>query len=191
MTMMKRFAILGLLGAGLYALATASHAHYVPTLSGWAYHSIACMIAMRQVPSQDQLPGTVTCSITPTANAVVYCAVPGNNYTFAGAAAIQPTSVTQSLADAGIQKAGGGTYVATVLGFNPVLSDYVSACPNNNWTVVAVVLEQFDSSIVVRDVSGVVASQVTASCVIAPESQGTIPASGAQYVCNVTMQHVN
>ncbi len=189
--MTRKFAILGLLGAVLFSLAWPSQAHYVYTLSGWHWHSIGCRVALKNVPNQDTKPGTVTCRIAPTTTATVYCSVPGNDYTFAGQAGVQPVSASQSLAGGALEKTGGGVYVSEVIPFNPVLTDFTSSCPNPNWKVVAVVLTQFDSTILVTDSSNVVATQVDASCVIPPQYQNTVPPPGTQYVCNVTAQHLN
>jgi len=189
--MMKLLAVLGLVGGLLFALVETSYAHYVYSLSRWYYHSTTCRIAVTHVPNQDKFPGILTCTISPTTSATVFCAVPGNNYTFAGTAGIGTLTATTKLVEGGLTKQGGNTYVAEVTPFRPVLSDYISACPNPNWSVVAVVLNEFGTVMEVKDVNGVVATRVTASCVLPPQYQGMIPPAGADYVCNVAVQHLS
>lgn len=185
---MKRM-IFGLLAIALFGIAGPSKAHWFPTSAGWIYHSISCTLVMKK-GGDTPVGGTVSCTIQPTSMATVYCAAPGNDYTFAGRAAIQPIAVTGSLADSNVVSGGGNIYTANILAFNPNLNDFIGACPNRNWTVVAVVLEQFDTSIVVTDSNGVLTSRVDASCVIPPQFQGTVPPSGTQYICNVAAQHL-
>jgi hypothetical protein len=189
--MMKLLAVLGLLGSMLFALVESSYAHYVYSLSRWYYHSTSCRIAVTQVPNQDKFPGTLSCTISPTTSATVFCAVPGNDYTFAGTAGIGTLTATTKLLDSGLTKQSGNTYIAEVTPFKPVLSDYISACPNKNWSVVAVVLNEFGSVMEVKDVNGVVATRVTATCALPPQYQGMIPPANADYACNVVTEHAS
>src|SRR5688572_7036087 len=117
---MKRL-ILGLAATAFLGIAGPSQAHWFPTSSGWVYHSISCTLVMKK-GGDTPAGGTVSCTIQPTSMATVYCAVPGNDFTFAGAAAIQPIAVTGSLADSNVVSSGGNIYTANILAFNPVLS---------------------------------------------------------------------
>ena len=189
--MIKLLTVLGLVGGMFFALVESSYAHYVYSLSRWYYHSTSCRIAVTQVPNQDKFPGTLSCTISPTTSATVFCAVPGNDYTFAGTAAIGTVTASGPLTTSGLTKQSGNTYVAEVTPFKPVLGDYISACPNNNWSVVAVVLNEFGTAMEVKDVNGVVATRVTASCVLPPQYQGMVPPAGADYICNVAVVHAS
>jgi hypothetical protein len=189
--MMKLLAVLGLSGGMLFALVESSYAHYVYSLSRWYYHSTSCRIAVTQVPNQDKFPGTLSCTISPTTSATVFCAVPGNDYTFAGTAGIGTVTASGDLKTSGLTKQSGNTYIAEVTPFKPVLADYISACPNPNWTVVAVVLNEFGSVMEVKDSTGAVATRVTASCTLPPQYQGMVPPAGADYACNVVVEHAS
>lgn len=187
--MTKRIAVLGLVGAALLALSVASQAHWVYTLAGWRYHSVICDVALAHGNAKEGV--TIRCDVKPSSIATVYCAVPGNDFTFAGQAAVNPVSVTNTFAPGELQKASGNTYLASITAFDPNLQDFVSACPNPNWRVVAVVLNNFDSEIFVTDAKGVPATHVAASCALPPQFATTPPPSGTQYVCNVTAEHLS
>jgi hypothetical protein len=185
---------LGMVCAVLFiaVFANRSEAHYVPTLSGWVYHSLECNIVLKSIPKQG-VGGLVTCSL-PATEATVFCANPNGHFR-SGKASLQPISGSQPIPpDAGVSKGGKGTYTATVNVFDPVLSDFQFACPGQgDWTVLAVVITSFTGNIIVTDAEGDIASQVVASC-LAPEEFQTSPPppnTSFQYICNVLSQHLS
>jgi hypothetical protein len=184
---------LGMVCAVLFiaVFATRSQAHYVPTLSGWTYHSLACTIVLKSIPKQG-VGGVIECSL-PATTATVFCQNPGG-FSFAGKAAIPSLSSQEPIpGDAGgATKSGKGTYTATLNVFDPVLSDFQFACPGQgDWQVVAVVITAFEGHIIVKDAEGDIASQVTANCEIPPQFRDSVPEPGTQYICNVIAQHVS
>jgi hypothetical protein len=186
--MLKRFALIGLFGAAGFGIAVPAQAHYVYTLSGWLYHTLDCQISLKQVPNQDTKPGSVTCEILPTTQATVWCSTPGVQHFVAGQASVGPLTVTIGLIPAGISKKGGiGTATVSVL-TDEDLPDFIDACPNRYWTVEAVVLETFDTTITVKDDTGAIATTVSTSCT--NPVPGTIPDEGTFYSCLVpVVQH--
>jgi hypothetical protein len=191
--MKKQSVILGVACAGflLAVLANRSDAHWVPTLSGWSYHSLACTIVLKSIPKQG-VGGSIECSLPGTV-ATVFCENPGG-FRFAGKAAISSISSQEPIpGDAGgASKSGKGTYTATLNVFDPVLSEFQFACPGQgDWRVVAVVITTFEGHIIVRDAEGDIASQVVANCEIPPQFQNSIPPAGTQYICNVLAEHVS
>jgi hypothetical protein len=95
--------------------------------------------------------------------------------------------------DAGASKSGKGTYTAIIENVFPLdLSVFQGACPGQgDWTVVAVVIQDFEGHITVFDAEGDIATQVTATCSIPPEFRDKIPDPGTEYVCIVKSLHVS
>jgi hypothetical protein len=147
---------------------------------------------LKSIPKQG-VGGVIECSL-PATTATVFCANPAGHFQ-SGQASIQPISAQQPIpGDAGgASKSGKGTYTATLNVFDPPdLSVFQSACPGQgDWTVVAVVIQDFEGHITVIDAEGDIASQVTANCSIPPQFRDKIPDSGVQYICNVISLHMS
>jgi hypothetical protein len=189
--MIKHLSLIASIVAVL-AMAGTAQAHYVYTFSGWIYHSIGCGITVKQVPNQEKFPGQAKCEVFPANSVVtVWCANPAG-YVFAGHAAVSSFTGTSTFTPAGggFTK-DGGTASATV-DLVPTLADYIGACPNNNWSVVAVVVESFETFITIYDYSNNIATIVHAQCTLPPGVLGTIPPANTAYSCGTpTAQHVS
>src|SRR5215475_757680 len=82
--MLKRFVMIGLLGISMVGMLRTAEAHWVPTLAGWAWHSVRCTVELRQVPN---LHALTECKVT-TAIVESLCVNSGGN--------LQPQGVSQA-----------------------------------------------------------------------------------------------
>jgi hypothetical protein len=138
--------------------ANRSQAHYVYSFSGWTYHSLGCHIVLKSIPKQG-VGGLIVCSL-PATTATVFCANPAGHFQ-AGSASVQPISAQEPIpVDAGASKSGKGTYTAIIENVFPLdLSVFQGACPGQgDWTVVAVVIQDFEGHITVFDAEGDIAT---------------------------------
>ena len=174
--MFKRLSLIASIVAVL-AMAGTAQAHYLYTFSGWIYHSVGCDIIVKQLPSQKNNAGSLVCDVT--GNVTVYCANP-NGYTFAGNAGIITASGTGAiLPDTFTKTKGQGFGSVTIF----KKEDFIAFCPNANWSVSAVVVDDFSGTMKVYDGNGVLAPTVTGEHCTLGIPPGTLPTEGDAYTC--------
>jgi hypothetical protein len=144
--MLKRFVMIGLLGISVSGMLRTAEAHWVPTLSGWAYHSVRCTVELHQVPNQNAI---TECVITAVVESL--CVNNGGN--------LQPQGVSQApVVTVGVtpntnfvMKDQGEAIVNVDVGTpdglpnDPPLNS--SFCANRKWTNVANLIRSFHSEI--------------------------------------------
>jgi hypothetical protein len=178
--MLKRFVMIGLLGISVSGMLWTAEAHYVPTFSGWAWHSVLCSVDLKSVPSPDAHPAVVTCEVI-TLQIESLCAVPGNDNLVSGSSGLQVVLVGETPLSQGniTDKKKGKAHVDVVVGSPdglpndpPLDNDF---CVNPNWTNIANLIRSFKSQIKTfkclsdECTSTLLVSTVEAQCTLPPE----------------------
>lgn len=147
--MFKRFVVMiAVLGISLIGMLGTAEAHYVPTFSGWAWHSVECSVDLKSVPNPDAVPAVVECVVV-TSVVESLCVNNGGNLqpqgnshapvTITGTTEITPTDITNKKKGIAHVKLTVGTGDG-VANDPPLDSDF---CANPNWTNVANLIRSF------------------------------------------------
>jgi hypothetical protein len=145
--MLKRFVMIGLLGISMIGMLRTAEAHWVPTLAGWAWHSVRCTVELQQVP---KLNAVTECVVT---EAIVesLCVNNGGNIQPQGESQA-PVQLVGDTASKGFVVKNKNTAIVNVdVGTpdgkpnDPPLDS--SFCENPNWTNVANLIRSFHSEI--------------------------------------------
>jgi hypothetical protein len=145
--MLKRFVMIGLLGTGMIGMLKTAEAHWIPTLSGWAYHSVRCTVELRQVP---KLKAVTVCAVT-DATVESLCVNNGGNLQPQGVSQAPVVEVDETPSTDFVVKNKNTAIVNVDVGTSdgkpndPPLDS--SFCENPNWTNVANLIRSFDSEI--------------------------------------------
>jgi hypothetical protein len=190
--MFKRFALIGLFGAAGFGIAVPAQAHYVYTFSGWLYHSVECFIGVKNVANPEKHLAVVSCTLTPI-RSTVWCRNPAG-YFAAGDASVGTLVGQEPIGpDDYVGNKTSGIATASVTLQPADLQVYREFCPNPNWSVEALVIDEFTSTITVKDSKGVTATTVDGHCTLPTAVQGTFPIeNNTEYECDtVTAIHRN
>jgi hypothetical protein len=145
--MLKRFVMIGLLGFGSIGMLRTAEAHWVPTLAGWAWHSVRCTVELSQVPN---LKALTECVVT-TATVESLCVNNGGNLQPQGESQAPVVTVGTTPSTNFVMKDRGTAIVNVDVGTpdfkpnDPPLNS--SFCANRNWTNVANLTRSFHSEI--------------------------------------------
>lgn len=147
--MFKRFVLtITVSGISLIGMLETAEAHWVPTLSGWAYHSVDCFIELKSVPNPAAVPAVVECVVFTTVVESL-CVNNGGNIQPQGTshAPVTLTSTTEITPENITDKKKGKAQVNVIVGSGdglpndpPLSSDF---CVNPNWTNVANIIREF------------------------------------------------
>jgi hypothetical protein len=128
-------------------MAPTAEAHWLPTLSGWAYHSVRCTVELRQVP---KLKAVTECKVT-TATVESLCVNNGGNLQPQGASQAPVETVGLTSNKNFVLKNKNTAIVNVDVGTpdakpnDPPLDS--SFCANPTWTNVANLIRAFHSEI--------------------------------------------
>jgi hypothetical protein len=145
--MLKRFAMIGLLGISMIGMLRTAEAHWVPTLSGWAWHSIRCKVELKQVPN---LKAVTECEVT-EATVESLCVNKGGNLQPQGESQAPVVMIGLTPSEDFVIKNKNTAIVNVDVGTpdgkpnDPPLDS--SFCANPNWTNVANLIRSFHSAI--------------------------------------------
>jgi hypothetical protein len=207
--MLKRFVMIGLLGISVIGMLRTAEAHYIPTLSGWAWHSVECIVDLKSVPSPTTHPALTECVVN-TALVEVLCRNPASHEVAPGRSARRVTLVTQEQLEEGniTNKKKGLAHVEVTVSDEPLLNP--EFCVNRNWIPIDVLIREMAAEINTYECTGPagnecgdgflnLASTVTANCVLPAEINfddypDNLPPEGTdvQYECtNKVTEHVD
>lgn len=191
--MFKRFVMIGFLGISLAAiLGTEAKAHYVPTLSGWGWHSVQCNVDLKGVPNPSTKPAVVECVVS-TALVEILCQNPAGHDVQPGQPAIQMTLIAQhQIEDKNItDKKKGKAHVEVLVPDDSLLKS--EFCVNPNWIPIDVLIREMTAQINTYECVGPAgapcsvlrrASIVQAECALPAEFNfGNLPPVGTPYEC--------
>jgi hypothetical protein len=145
--MLKRFVMIGLLGISMIGMLRTAEAHWVPTLAGWAWHSIRCTVELHQVPN---LQALTECKVT-TATVESLCVNQGGNLQPQGESQAPVVQIGVEPSEGFVMKNKNTAIVNVDVGTpdfkpnDPPLNS--SFCANRNWTNVANLIRSFHSEI--------------------------------------------
>ncbi len=149
--MSKRFVTITLLSVSVIGMLGIAEAHYVPTLSGWKWHSVQCSVDMKGVPNPTTNPATVEC-VAETAIVESVCVNPNGHFGFGSSTNPVTLIGIVPIGEEDItNKKKGIAHVEVIIGTadgqlnDPPLDS--SFCANDNWTNVANLIRSFTTAI--------------------------------------------